>query len=88
MACECLEAIGKKLDEKYGGETDFTNVVQTMNFKTGEVGTSLEPLRFSYPVVKKDGTPSKKRKNSYVMFTYCPFCGKRYAEPKETEAVS
>lgn len=34
--------------------------------------------RFLYNARKKDGTKSKKLTTETILFTYCPFCGKKY----------
>ena len=86
MACDCLETIPKKLEEKFGDDVVLTNTIETLNFTTGVIATKLEPLRFTFPRPKKDGTPSLKRDKSFVMFTFCPFCGVRYV-PEKSEAT-
>jgi len=83
MVCDCLknieEQILNELDPKAEFEHDFMN--------SGN-GLELRPssFRFKYHKKKADGTFEKKISKSFVAFSYCPFCGKKYKDEINGEA--
>lgn len=77
MACKCLDKVRAKVREITGDtEADLTNTLMLVseNKPTREV---CEPVRYAYREKKADGTFGKV-KESFIHFTYCPFCGERY----------
>ena len=78
MACKCIQKIQKELEKRHGSEIILTNTVLMVNIKTGKDRSGLEPLRYKYYPKKQDGTLSRRLQSSFVAFTYCPFCRKRY----------
>jgi len=70
MHCKCIEKVKAKLIEYHGAESDVClDLKQTIDMETMKMGAALPPLYYSY----MDG---KRRRKSYVTFTFCPFCGK------------
>lgn len=76
MNCECLKKIKAKLEDHYKAPVDL-DLRQTINMETGESGTSLPPMYFSYYKLGKGGKPERGRTRSFVDFLFCPFCGKK-----------
>lgn len=68
MNCDCLDRIQKRLEELHKSEIDL-ELKMWCDLNSGEMGAGLPPLYYHY----KEG---KKRKKSYVKFSFCPFCGK------------
>ena len=64
---KCADKIRGVLVKQYGESVDL-ELAPTINVETGKTGSDFPPLRFTY----LDG---KKKKRSFVVFNYCPFCG-------------
>jgi len=78
MACKCIEKLQRELEGRFESAIIMTNLTLMVNPKTGKDRTGLEPLRFKYYPKNKDGTPSRRLKSSFVTFSHCPFCGRKY----------
>lgn len=72
MPCNCIEILREKLATHHSVKTDQIDfeLETAIDTKTFEMMAELPPLHYSYPL-------AKKRKKSYVVFSFCPFCGKR-----------
>lgn len=73
-ACNCLETVREKLESHHGAGSDVVLDLRTVMFtdpkaKVMKMGCVLPPLYYSY-------NAGRKRKKSYVTFSFCPFCGK------------
>lgn len=69
MMCDCIDKVQKKLEEFHGSEVSL-DLKQTVDMKTMKFGRALPPLSYSFV---KDG----KRKKSFIVFPFCPLCGKK-----------
>ena len=73
--CDCIDKVRKKLKEQTKDDVGILKNV-SYTFSYGEIlGTS-----FLYNARKKDGTKSKKLTEVTILFSYCPFCGKKFKE--------
>lgn len=67
--CNCVEQIKQQLIEaKVNTTIDFINI---------NLFTEQPVLTYEYKKGK-----SRKKNHGHVVFTYCPFCGKKYEERK------
>lgn len=80
MSCECLEMLRKKLVEQTGDPRIELDLVAVMDVKGDGNWLRPAPLRFTYRKLKKDGFFAFKKTKSFVVDTYCRFCGVRYEE--------
>ena len=72
--CNCIEDVTKKLKEKTADdELELQGVV--WNFKTLEQKLACY---FKYRKKNKTGEFYKTKTESYIVYNYCPFCGKKY----------
>ena len=72
--CNCIEDVTKKLKEKTAdSELELQGVV--WNFKTLEQKLACY---FKYRKKNKTGEFYKTKTESYIVYNYCPFCGKKY----------
>lgn len=67
--CGCLEKVRNKLTAHYKSSCEL-ELKQAIDPETLSLGRAIPPLYFTY-------YSGKKRKRSFVVFTYCPFCGKK-----------
>jgi len=69
--CDCLKVIREKLAEfrKCAPEGIHLGLKMSFCMDTGKSESVLPPLEYSYP-------NGKKRSKGYVVFNFCPFCGK------------
>lgn len=79
--CDCLDLIYDKLTTRLGADADVElqlNCLWTLNPDRfiADIRAALPPLYFSYFDRAKNGRLLKRRKNSYIFFKFCPFCGK------------
>lgn len=72
MSCKCLDKIEENLTNHHGNGSDVElELKQTLSeFDSPEAsfGVALPPLYYTY-------RSGKKRKRSFVVFNFCPFCG-------------
>lgn len=66
--CDCISLIRSKLTALHGAEVSL-DLKQMINTETLSLITALPPLTYSY-------MEGKKRRKSYIVFNYCPFCGR------------
>lgn len=79
--CNCIEDVTKKLKEKTADdELELQGVV--WNFKTLE---QKLVCYFKYRKKNKTGVFYKNKTESYIVYNYCPFCGKKYDADDTTE---
>ena len=79
--CNCIEDVTKKLKEKTADdELELQGVV--WNFKTLE---QKLVCYFKYRKKNKTGGFYKNKTESYIVYNYCPFCGKKYDADDITE---
>jgi hypothetical protein len=69
--CDCIEKTRKKLKAQFGKDTELTNTTYTVS------GVWFEPLRFRYKEKDKKGNLKKAYTKSFVIFNFCPLCGKK-----------
>jgi len=74
MACECLDRIDKEIRAKLDPAAMFERVFSVSN----DVDVMPGTYQFKYRKKKGDGTFEKKWTKSFVAFSHCPFCGKKY----------
>lgn len=76
MTCTCIADHVKALKKEFGPDTELINPRRVTNLKTGKTWPELQPLRFRYRKLKKDGTPSKTWVKTFVNNNFCGLCGK------------
>lgn len=77
MNCNCIEELRTALKQAHGvGRIDFA-LKMSINLKEGGMKACLPPLSYTFNKIKDNGKPEAKQTRSYVMFMYCPFCGKQ-----------
>jgi hypothetical protein len=69
MSCNCIEKVETEL-KKYYENVKINTAIQ----QTGEERCYTE---FSHKVNKRNSTGTITKKRTLI-FTYCPFCGKKY----------
>jgi hypothetical protein len=68
--CDCIEKLAQKEKERLGA-------VRIERDKTFIMGGT-----FNYRLKRKNGTVSSVTKHDFVLYTHCPFCGKKFTEHK------
>ncbi len=81
MICDCVSMIGDTLKEQGYCDAVCKNVKVCLS--DGKIDSVLT-IPFSYKSKKKDGSFSKKEKETVVHVNFCPFCGKKMI-PEATE---
>ncbi len=89
--CDCIPKLAENIKEKI--KKDKSERVKGFNLIKGNwEHYSFYPKTRLYSdfiiestFEKKDGSTSKPKKDSVsIFYSYCPFCGKRYPETKES----
>lgn len=91
--CNCLEETLDKVNEKIKERvpkkaTEFKSDWKGKVFRfDGGCGVGLY-IEWEYRNAKKDGTPyaNKKKEESFIALTFCPFCGEKMGKPKNAKA--
>lgn len=73
--CNCLKTVEERLSKHHGEGSDVeleikATIIMDPEAENYGMWQSLAPLYYTY----KSG---KKRKRSYVTFSFCPFCGQK-----------
>lgn len=72
--CRCLEIVREKLEKHHGEGSDVelelkATIIMDPEAENYGFGAALPPLYYTYKA-------GKKRKKSYVTYSFCPFCGR------------
>lgn len=78
--CEkCGKVLTEHCDRKFGeGNWTFSNLKSFFNFDTKRYIDGLTPLYVAYHPKTKKGEISKKSRQTFFNFNFCPFCGERW----------
>ncbi|UTC65991.1 MULTISPECIES: hypothetical protein [unclassified Treponema] len=80
--CNCIEDVTKKLKENLGDdELELQGVVWSLETMEQKLVSY-----FKYRQKNKAGGFYKNKTESYIVYSYCPFCGKKYETDDKTEA--
>lgn len=82
--CHCVESIIKLLQEKHD---DDELMIEGISYS---IDSKMQLHQFMngwyhYRKHTKSGDFYKNKTRAYMMFSYCPFCGKKYEYKKITE---
>ena len=77
MDCKCFEEIKKGIAED---PTTPKAVIQMpiLNLRFGTKLVERPFMRYTHERIKKDGSPTKRRKSALFGFKFCPWCVERY----------
>lgn len=82
--CNCIEKIESKLNDKFHTDTkcqDYKGVEldnKTLMIASGKIELS------AYCEVKYQVGKQNKKWKGYAKFTFCPFCGEKYDNQKQS----
>lgn len=85
MTCDCKESLEARLTERYKGaapeasghKVELQGYALIIGAALTQKGCMQMLCRATYPL-KKGGTKEKTEKQNMI-FTFCPFCGVKYA---------
>lgn len=80
--CNCIEELNKTLREEYNDPEAKIKV--NYSFTNNLFIVLPTGLLFQYRKRKKDNSFYDKKTSINITPTFCPFCGKKYLEIKET----
>lgn len=75
--CNCIENIKTEISKsKNAISVEIEGVYPIEHSNIGFIPT----INVSFRLKNKNGTLRKSRTKSYIIASYCPFCGKKYKE--------
>ncbi len=82
LGCDCVAKTIKQFKRKYGPSFEITSECTLTRFSPAmkPVGTKRIPAKITirYPVLGKDGKPTKKMTTGFIAPKFCPLCGFEY----------
>jgi len=81
--CDCIEKIEKRLDERCKAQ-EFRKPYESVEIEQAFVldGTVMTTKTYSKAIITLTG--QKKKIETNIMHSFCPFCGEKIADPKST----